>query len=669
MEPGIVSGSAPHRDDGEPLGRGAAPWALAGTGECLLVLSRDEQLLETLHRVFAGRELLIVRAESELGAPLMDGRVGVVLLDAQAVSVPVAELTQRLRAQFPDLGLVVAGGTPEQAALAAQVADGTVHRFLHKPVSEQRVKLFVDAAWRRHEQEQASASGMYRQLPLPGAARLPRPVLVGAAGAVAGAVAIVAWLALRSTEPVAAPPAPQPPAVLPREARGDRELAELLARAEAALAQGAWVEPAGESAADLYRGALAREPGNARAAEGLERVIDGLLSAAEKALLEERLEEAAALTESARGISPDHVRVAFVSAQIGKERERALLAQARQAASSGDVGRAIAVLDGAAREGQQSTLIAETRQELAQQQIAARVRELLRRAEARIASGALLEPAQDNARFFIESARTLVPEDEEIARVQRALAEELLVRARETLAAGDGAGAEPLMLAAEEAGVSRARILEAQREVQRAQLAAQAEALARLAQLFNQRLAEGRLLEPAADSAKAYLAQLTAADAAHPSTAAAREQLAARLLAEARAASGRGDFPGAQRWLAEAAGTGASPAAVAAAERELAAARSAAEEVAASALRRVRYVEPRFPEAARERGTSGYVDLVFTVRADGSVGDVSVTGAEPAGVFEEAAIDAVRRWRYRPVERAGRPVEQRARLRVRFAVE
>jgi outer membrane biosynthesis protein TonB len=38
-------------------------------------------------------------------------------------------------------------------------------------------------------------------------------------------------------------------------------------------------------------------------------------------------------------------------------------------------------------------------------------------------------------------------------------------------------------------------------------------------------------------------------------------------------------------------------------------------------------------------------------------------------MFEEAALEAVRHWRYRPVVRDGHTVSQRARVRVRFAVQ
>ena len=63
------------------------------------------------------------------------------------------------------------------------------------------------------------------------------------------------------------------------------------------------------------------------------------------------------------------------------------------------------------------------------------------------------------------------------------------------------------------------------------------------------------------------------------------------------------------------------------------------------------------------------VDVQLVVRPDGSVTDVIITGAEPAGVFEQAAVDAVKKWRYKPVERDGHAIDQRARLRMKFALD
>jgi hypothetical protein len=83
----------------------------------------------------------------------MRSQGGVALVDAAAATTPITSLTERLKTQFPDLVLVVAGGTDDQGALTPQITRGMVYRFLHKPLSEQRVKLFVAAAWRRHGEE------------------------------------------------------------------------------------------------------------------------------------------------------------------------------------------------------------------------------------------------------------------------------------------------------------------------------------------------------------------------------------------------------------------------------------------------------------------------------------------------------------------------------------
>ena len=57
-------------------------------------------------------------------------------------------------------------------------------------------------------------------------------------------------------------------------------------------------------------------------------------------------------------------------------------------------------------------------------------------------------------------------------------------------------------------------------------------------------------------------------------------------------------------------------------------------------------VEPSYPADAR--GLSGYVIMKFEVTPYGDVRNASVTDAQPAGLFEEAALAAVNRWKYNP---------------------
>lgn len=625
------------------------------TGESLVVLTRDPALAETLKALGAEHNIVTVDAESDLAGELVGKSVAI--LDAAAVATPIGRLTDKLQSQFPDLVLIVAGTISDQTALATQITNGTVYRFLHKPVSEQRVKLFVEAAWRRHGEE-IPASGVAEESPAP-----PRTALfVGGAVAVA-LLAAGGWFMTRK-------PAPAPVSKTVATTERDEQFESLLSRADAALASGALVAPSGQSAVDLYKQARHRNGSDPRPAAGIEKVINKLLSAAEDQLGSQHLDEAQKLTDQARAIEPDHVRVAFLSTQIGKERERFVLNQARQAASSGNIEAAIAVLDGAGKEGKHSTLVAEAREELEQKKLEDRVGDYLSKAAERLRAGQLVEPAQDNARFFIESARAVAPNEPQVKQAQKQLEEHLVAQVRKSLAAGNAETAQHWIDAAADSGVSRDEITELTKETQRVQSSAKADAMARLTLLFNQRLSQGKVIDPPNDSAKFYLAQLVQSDATHPSTVLARQALASRTLDEAQAAAHRQDYAGAKRWLAETREAGTDEASISAVDHDLTqeTTRHATEVVSAANLELAKYVAPVFPAAAREHDSSGWVEVQFLVKADGSVSDVIITGAEPAGLFEQAAVDAVRKWRYKPVERNGHATDQRARLRMKFAL-
>ena len=669
----MASGSTLHDFQGNPGFTGAVrdgPPAAEG----VVVLTRDEALVRTLQTIGSQYNTFVVGNESELASHLLGQSTGVAILDASAVSGSVDRISERLRAQFPDLVLIVAGSVDDQSALATQITNGTIYRFLHKPVSDQRVRLFVDAAWRRRGEEQAGGPSAFAAAPPPGERTGGTNMLVLGGAAIAVVAAIGGWLFLHKSE---SPQTPSPLAAAaestPAEAPRDAALEDLLTRAQAALASGALVAPPGANAADLYREAQRRNPKDPRGANGIEKVIEGLLSNAEAQLLAQHLDEAQRLTDLARVIKPDHVRVAFLLAQIGKERERALLAQARQAASSGNIEQALSVLDGAASEGQHSNLVSEARQELEHKELNERVQDFVSRANERMRSGDLVEPAQDNAQFFIESARALAPNDAEVKQLQRQLLDRLVSEAHKSLAAGNADQGEHWIQAAADAGVGADDIAALRQDAQRVRATAKTDALARLALLVNQRLAQGKVLEPAGDSAKSYLTQLVEADPTFPSTQAAREAFAARTLDEAKNAVRRQDYAGAQRWLGEAHDARADQASITAINSDMRAAQDAAKKVAevvpAAQLDLTHYVAPEFPLAARQRAMSGWVDVQFTVETDGSVGDVAVVEADPAGVFEQPATEAVRKWHYRPILRDGQPINQRARVRVRFALQ
>ncbi|MEG0185825.1 MAG: energy transducer TonB [Stenotrophomonas sp.] len=85
-----------------------------------------------------------------------------------------------------------------------------------------------------------------------------------------------------------------------------------------------------------------------------------------------------------------------------------------------------------------------------------------------------------------------------------------------------------------------------------------------------------------------------------------------------------------------------------AAAQQASAARQAAAPAAPS-LRPVSTPAPRYPAEALRSGTSGEVLVEITVGTDGSVTNARVLRGTPSRVFDREALNAVKRWRFEPV--------------------
>ncbi|GAB4257755.1 MAG: hypothetical protein Kow0065_07220 [Methylomicrobium sp.] len=91
--------------------------------------------------------------------------------------------------------------------------------------------------------------------------------------------------------------------------------------------------------------------------------------------------------------------------------------------------------------------------------------------------------------------------------------------------------------------------------------------------------------------------------------------------------------------------------------------------VSARQLVVVSRVLPNYPRRARDRGIEGWVKLEVVVSPRGDVSSAKVLSAEPKGVFERAALEAIRRWRFKPAYQNGRAVEQRAAQVISFRLD
>jgi protein TonB len=81
-------------------------------------------------------------------------------------------------------------------------------------------------------------------------------------------------------------------------------------------------------------------------------------------------------------------------------------------------------------------------------------------------------------------------------------------------------------------------------------------------------------------------------------------------------------------------------------------------------------IQPDYPIQARQKKIEGWVDVRFTVGTDGSVRNPVVIDAEPDEIFDRAALQAVKGWKYNPKVADGKPVERTdMKVRIQFSLK
>lgn len=78
---------------------------------------------------------------------------------------------------------------------------------------------------------------------------------------------------------------------------------------------------------------------------------------------------------------------------------------------------------------------------------------------------------------------------------------------------------------------------------------------------------------------------------------------------------------------------------------------------------------PVYPPAAKQRNIEGWVRVEFVVTEEGKVGRISVVDAEPKGIFEQAVLRCVNKWRFKPGTVKGTAVSTRVEQTIAFQLE
>ncbi len=619
----------------------ALKFSLASEIVELVVLTGDEAFLQTLRDAVGGaRRLWHVPSADKVSDLLVAGGVGIVVLDVDALYEPAGIFVGQIKHQFPDLVVVVAGHRDAENSLAALISAGIVYRFIHKPVSPARAKLFAEAAVKKYEVQRRRAAATP---PVRTASRTGQVWLIGGGAGVLGFALIAIWAIRGGQSEAPARRAANTPPVGGNTGVSQAQVS-LLSRAAAALTANHLTDPPGSSALELYLQANARDPADPAARAGLVEVRERLLARAENALLEERLDEAAAAIETARKSGVEGGRIAFLSAQLTKSRSQVKNAQASARLKS----------DADSQPVQPD-----------------RVTPLLDQAVQRMNDGRLMDPERDSAKFYVTAALGIDSANAAALKVKGALAAALLTQAHSAIDRRDfpraGAWIEGAEGIAAPANIDSARTL-----LTNARHLADADAWEALLRNADERLRQDRLIEPANDNAKYYLETLRRLDPNNAGLAPAIQDLGGRLVAKARRTLDLQQFPAAESWLDAAAEIGFVSAESSAVRHDLDAAvakqTSLTDIVPAGQLSVLKTVQPNYPPKAQRNKTEGWVELDFVVGEAGQVRDIGVHGANNPGVFEDAAIEAVGQWRYKPVVRDGKPVAVHTRVRIRFTL-
>ncbi len=409
---------------------GGHNFSLASDIVVLVVLTSDEIFLQTMREAVGdARRLWHVASADKVSDLLIAGEVGILVLDAQSVSEASGDFVSRIKRQFPDLVVVVAGSRDTENSLAGLISSGVVYRFIHKPMSPARAKAFADAAVRKREER--------RQRPRPApvaSARSPidKRWLIGGGLAAAALIAVIAVWGLRQ---------------------------QSASKVEAKVTAPVMVRESPESIA-------AREQA---AREALAEDHERLLALAENALLAERLDEAQTAIDAARNAGVESGRIAFLTAQLAKLRERVkstqaetraktdardaeekisqLLSLAMQRANEGHltepalnnaryyIGEALRIdaHNGAALQASKSLderLSADTRK----QNDANTRDQLLKNANERMVQDRLTEPANDSAKYYLTTLRALDPANAALPNATLELGTRMVAKARRALA-------------------------------------------------------------------------------------------------------------------------------------------------------------------------------------------------------------------------------------------
>jgi protein TonB len=634
-----------------------------------------------------------VDSVDDLIATTQTGQSAVVLWDARG-QAPAVDVLSRIQMHSDRFVIVALGAADDAAAWEAPLAHRQIAAHVRLPIAAADLLRALERAREEINARMALlGDGSAATAGPPG----DRPKVTGKSAAIVACVLGVcaaALIFLRHTDSavavkskpveVAAPHGP-PGAVAP----ADEQVDLLIERAQQAMLDRHYLDPAEGSALALYRSALLLDPSSGEAAQGLRRLAEILFAKVQSALDERKFDVALQALETARSINPGDSRLVAFDERLAALRTELGPAQIQAALNAQNFDRATQLIDEAAR----ARVLTGAKQNQLRDEVRRRREQfdngrLVALIGARLQQDRLIDPHNDSAAFYLDEARqtgvssaTLQAQNQEfIKRSMQAArgaidqqrygdADRYLTELRNCGAAGQGFAALQHDLAAARSQPAREKSDQPQ-----------------FLDLARNRLAQGNVTEPENDSAFYYVNQLRTADPQNtglPKIVSAVQQNMIERSREALDAVERGPAERGPAGLArvevmlrQAKSLGDSTDLDALNERlleaklkadgALASPGSIPAAVAENSMTRLKPLEPQYPSQASARQIEGWVEIGYTVTPKGDVVDVKALRAYPIGVFEAAATDAVVHLSYKPVIKDGTPVAVTTKIRVAF---
>jgi TonB family protein len=463
-----------------------------------------------------------------------------------------------------------------------------------------------------------------------------------------------------------------PAAAVKSPADADEKVDALIEKAQQAMLDRHFIDPLAGSALSLYREVLVVNPDNGEARQGLQRLSEILIARVQSALDDRKFDVALQFLETARSIDATDKRLIALDEKMASLRAELGPAQILAALNAQNFDRATQLIDEAARtKALPAAKLAQLRDEVHKRRDDFEVSRLLKLVDARMQQDHVIDPHNDSAVYYLDQARQAGAAGPALQGQTQEVLKRLTQMARTAMQQHNFNDVDRILTELHGAGAPQAAINSLQRDLTLARnsLAAQKSDQPQYLELAQSRLSQGKLTDPDGDSALFYVTQLRAADPKNSGLAQVTAALQSQIVDRARASLDAGDADKAETLVLKAGSLGASPDLDALNDRIRQ--RKAGGDVLQmpeQSLTRLNKLDVQYPTRALQSNVEGWVELAYTVGADGNVSNIKLLNSSPPRTFEASATRAVSHLRYQPVIQGGKAIPVGTQVRIVYRV-